>query len=141
MLTRHTTFISKDSKRFTRLSKAGHVLCFLFPTLTLLTACMGEDRSGEQPFAPTVKTLDATAAGDSALLRGQVLTSPNSDVTACGFSYGNDTLRKTVACTEVATVFEAYTDSLGAGDYFAVAYATNGIGTTYADTVYFTITH
>lgn len=113
----------------------------ILPILALLTACMGEDRSGEQPFAPTVKTLDAVAAGDSALLRGQVLTSPNSDVTACGFNYGNDTLRKSVVCAEATTLFEAYTDSLGAGTYFAVAYATNGIGTTYADTVYFTITH
>lgn len=113
----------------------------LLPVLALLTACAGEDRSGEQPFAPTVKTLDATVVADSALLRGEVLTSPNSDVTACGFSYGNDTLRKSVVCAAPATIFEAYTDSLGAGTYFAVAYATNGIGTTYADTVYFTITH
>lgn len=116
-------------------------LLLLLPTIVLLTACMGEDRSGEQPFAPTVKTLDATVVADSALLRGQVLTSLNSDVTACGFSYGNDTLRKSVASSAPSTIFEAYTDSLGAGTYFYVAYATNGIGTTYADTLYFTITH
>lgn len=31
------------------------------------------------------------------------------------------------------------TDSLGAGEYYAVAYATNGMGTSVGDTIYFTI--
>lgn len=104
-----------------------------------LTACNPVDRSSEQPLAPTVKTIDATIVADSALLRGEVLASPNSAVTACGFAYGNDTLRSTVTAAEATTVFTAVTTPLEAGTYFAVAYATNGIGTTYGDTIYFQI--
>lgn len=111
----------------------------LFVPLLALTACNPVDRSSEQPFAPTVQTLDATAAADSALLRGQILTSPNSDVRECGFDYGNDTLRLSVVTDTVTTIFEAYTDSLGAGRYYAVAYARNGVGKSYGDTIYFNV--
>ena len=37
------------------------------------------------------------------------------------------------------TEFTAVTDSLSAGTYFAVAYAKNGVGTSYGDTIHFTI--
>jgi len=105
--------------------------------VAFFAACNPVDRSDEQPLAPTVKTVSAEVVADSVLLTGEVLTSHNSNVTVCGFSYGNDTLRSQVKCAEAATVFSAYTDSLGAGTYFAVAYATNGIGTTYGDTITF----
>ena len=35
--------------------------------------------------------------------------------------------------------FGVMTDSLGAGDYYAVAYAQNGVGKGYGDTLRFTI--
>ena len=105
----------------------------------LLVACNAVDRSGEQPFAPTVETLDAESVGDSALLHGAVVASPNSDVKECGFTYGNDTLETKVKCAEAATLFSAYTDSLAPGTYFAVAYSRNGIGTSWGDTVRFVI--
>ncbi len=104
-----------------------------------LGACNPVDRSGEQPFAPTVQTLDAQEVGDSVRLKGLVLTSLNSDVTDCGFHYGNDTLRLTVKAPAPTTTFSACTDSLGAGAYFYVAYAKNGVGTGYGDTLHFTI--
>ena len=58
---------------------------------------------------------------------------------ACGFKYGNDTLRAEVQAAEPLPSFSAETDSLGAGRYFAVAYAQNGMGTSYGDTLYFTV--
>ena len=70
-----------------------HTLLYILPSFLLFTACNGVDRSGEQPFAPTVETLAAEAAGDGVLLNGRVTDSPNSDVLECGFLYGNDTLR------------------------------------------------
>ena len=120
-------------------SLTAPVVATIIGLTAALTACNPVDRSGEQPFAPTVKTVSATAKADSARLDGQVLTSPNSDVTACGCVYGNDTLRTEKAAAAPAMQFTVWTDSLGAGDYYAVAYATNGVGTSYGDTVRFTI--
>lgn len=111
---------------------------FLFLLLTATYSC-GEDRSGEQPFAPTLRFLSITIDGDSALLTGEVLSSPNSTLTECGFIYGNDTLRATTVAPAPTTRFTAATDSLGSGDYYAVPYAKNRVGTSYADTARFTI--
>ena len=64
---------------------------------------------------------------------------PNSDVLECGFLYGNDTLRVKLKSEEVSLLFSAYADSLQNGNYYAVAYARNGVGTSYGDTVRFQI--
>ncbi|MBQ7634441.1 MAG: hypothetical protein IJS89_02605 [Bacteroidaceae bacterium] len=116
---------------------------FPFIALTLLaifTACAGEDRSGEQPFAPVVRTLGAEpAVGDSVRMTGEVVESLNSTVTKRGFTYWNDTLKVTrEAPLDDTNVFRAFTDSLGDGDYSYAAFATNGIGTSYGDTLTFT---
>ena len=117
-----------------------------FPSLVLLAiaagaaAACGEDRSGEQPFAPTVQSVGVEVKQHTAVLTGAVLASPNSSLKECGFAYGNDTLRAKCTAAEPAATFTAETDSLGAGHYYAVPYASNGVGTTYADTLYFDIT-
>ncbi|MBP3228631.1 MAG: hypothetical protein J6M53_07635 [Bacteroidaceae bacterium] len=112
-------------------------LC-LIPTLALLAACAGDDRSGEQPFKPTVITFDTyVQTGDSILLTGQVAATPNSAVTACGFVYWNDTLKANKRANETTEIFQAHTDSLGEGTYSFAAYATNGMGTSYGDTLTF----
>ena len=117
---------------------------FLFPCLislmALVLACSGDDRSGEQPFAPTVKLNSAVAAGDSIMLEGQVTASPNSTLTACGFHWGNDTLSKTITCDEPAYSFSSKIDSLAAGQYYVVAYATNKMGTSTSDTIWCEVT-
>lgn len=105
-----------------------------------LTACNPVDRSGEQPFAPTVQTVSAEVAGDSVCLTGQVLTSPNSTVTRSGFYYGKGSTSETVTVDSVTTIFSTWVDSLDAGTYYAVAWATNGVGTGHGDTIYFEIT-
>ncbi len=116
-----------------------------FPSLVLLAiaagaaAACGEDRSGEQPFAPTVQSVGVEVKQHTAVLMGAVLASPNSSLKECGFAYGNDTLRAKCTAAEPAATFTAETDSLGAGHYYAVPYASNGVGTTYADTLYFDI--
>lgn len=116
-----------------------------FPSLALLAiaagaaAACGEDRSGEQPFAPTVQSVGVEVKQHTAVLTGAVLASPNSSLKECGFAYGNDTLRAKCTAAEPAATFTAETDSLGAGHYYAVPYASNGVGTTYADTLYFDI--
>ena len=108
-----------------------YIIVILVAISTLTVACSGEDRSGEQPFAPTVETLSAEVMGDSCLLRGAVTASPNSSLRGVGFAYGNDT------CTEL---FQATTRPLQAGRYFAVAFAENGVGKTIGtDTIYFEI--
>ena len=114
-------------------------ILLLTTLVSVLTASCGEDRSGEQPFPPTVQTLSAVAEGPRATLAGLVTASPNSSLKACGFKYGNDTLRAEVQAAEPLPSFSAETDSLGAGRYFAVAYAQNGMGTSYGDTLYFTV--
>ncbi len=111
----------------------------LIVALGLTTACNPVDRSDEQPFAPTVETLGATVEGDHALLAARVTASPNSDLTACGFAYGNDTLRAKTTAEAPNADFTALTDSLGAGRYYAVAFAQNGVGTSYGDTIHFVI--
>ena len=116
-----------------------------FPSLVLLAiaagaaAACGEDRSGEQPFAPTVQSVGVEVQQHTAVLTGAVLASPNSSLKECGFAYGNDTLRAKCTAAEPAATFTAETDSLGAGHYYAVPYASTGVGTTYADTLYFDI--
>lgn len=116
-----------------------------FPSLVQLAiaasaaAACGEDRSGEQPFAPTVQSVGVEVKQHTAVLTGAVLASPNSSLKECGFAYGNDTLRAKCTAAEPAATFTAETDSLGAGHYYAVPYASNGVGTTYADTLYFDI--
>ncbi len=108
-----------------------------FLLIALLAAC-GEDRSGEQPFAPTVQTGIYTLVGDSVQLQGAVTASPNSRLLECGFVYGNDTLKSKVVA-DTLTTFSAYTTPLEPGTYYYAAYARNGVGTTNGDTLYFTI--
>ena len=118
--------------------KSPVTILSLFIAMTLLMAC-GEDRSGEQPFAPTVQTLGYEPAADSVFLFGKVLSSPNSTLRQCGFTYGNDTLRLKTVAEAPAEDFKAATRPLEPGTYFAAAYAQNGVGTTYGDTIYFKI--
>ncbi|MGN1244556.1 MAG: hypothetical protein ACI4TQ_05060, partial [Alloprevotella sp.] len=105
-----------------------------FPSFVLLAiaasaaASCGEDRSGEQPFAPTVQSVGVEVKQHTAVLTGAVLASPNSSLKECGFAYGNDTLRAKCTAAEPAATFTAETDSLGAGHYYAVPYASNGVG-------------
>lgn len=117
-------------------------LIYIIASLNLLAqlfcAC-GEDRSGEQPFAPTVHTGIATQDGDSVWLTGNVSASPNSSLRECGFNYGNDTLQAKAVADSASASFTAHTDSLGKGSYYAVAYARNGVGTSHGDTIYFTV--
>lgn len=106
--------------------------------MLLVSAC-GQDRSGEQPFVPTVQTGVAAQVADSVQLTGSIITSLNSHVLERGFEYGNDTLRATVVSTDTTNVFAAFTDSLGKGSYYAVAYARNGVGVGHGDTIRFVV--
>ena len=115
-------------------------LAYIVGMTLLLTACSGVDRSSEEPFAPTVRTHFANVEDEVCNFRGEVVSSPNSTVTERGFYYGNDTLRVQIL-VELSdeTVFEATTPEMKAGDYFVYAYATNGMGTSYGDTLSFSI--
>ena len=101
---------------------------------TILAACSGEDRSGEQPFPPTVAAIGCTVEGNIATLKACVTSSPNSSL-----NYGNDTLRLEAKAAEAIVEFSAQTRELEAGRYFAIPYAQNGVGTTKADTMWFEI--
>ena len=104
-----------------------------------LTACWPEDRSGEQPFAPTVKTVSAVPTDSFCSLEGQVLLSPNSRVLERGFRYGNDTLLVDTLSSDSSDFFTGKTGALQPGRYYVVAYARNGIGLSLGDTLYFDI--
>lgn len=108
-------------------------------TLVFSTACNPTDRSNEQPFPPTIKPLSAVSDGWHAHLTGEVTSSPTSRLSACGFKYGNDTLRLETTADIPEEVFTVLTDSLGAGRYYAVPFARNGVGTSLGDTIYFQI--
>lgn len=126
----------KFNKPIRTLSKA------LFATAAglCLTACNAEDRSGEQPFAPTVENVDGIVEGDSCALTGRVTASPNSTLKSCGFAYGNDTLRLETKSEAPTTIFTVRTKPLQPGIYYAVAFAENGVGRGLAaDTLYFEI--
>ena len=112
---------------------------YCLTAMPLFSACNPEDRSGEQPLAPTVRTINAQVIADSCLMTGEVLTSPNSSIVRRGFNYGNDTLRLETVSSDTTFLFQAATRPLQPGRYFMVAYATNGIGTSRGDTLYFTI--
>ncbi len=116
------------------------VFCSLFAILllTALFGCRQVDRSSEQPLAPEVKTIGATQDGDSLMLFGEVTASRNSRLRSHGFKYGNDTLRLDVSSTDTLDLgaFTASTRPLLPGMYFFVAYARNGIGTSYGDTLW-----
>lgn len=107
--------------------------------VALFVSACGQDRSGEQPFVPTVQTGVAAQVADSVQLTGSIITSPNSQVLERGFEYGNDTLRSSVVSTDTTNVFAAFTDSLGKGSYYAVAYARNGVGIGRGDTIRFVV--
>lgn len=114
-----------------------YILALILPGLM---ACNPEDRSSEQPFAPVVQNSSYLVVGDSCQLNGEVTSSPNSSLKACGFRYGNDTLRTEVVSIAPLTQFSAYTKPLNPGKYYAIAFAENGVGKSYAsDTLYFTI--
>lgn len=113
------------------------LICLL---TSALCACIPEDRSGEQPFAPTVETRSARVSGNSCTVDAEVLSSPNSLLTGGGFTWGNDTLRSQIYIGETPdNYFSATIEDLEAGDYFVAAFATNGVGTSYGDTLTFTI--
>ncbi|MBR1386878.1 MAG: hypothetical protein IJ553_00525 [Alloprevotella sp.] len=108
--------------------------------LFLLWGCIPEDRSGEQPFAPTVVTLGATPQANSVVVEGEIQLSPNSLITGCGFTWGNDTLRRQeLIAGDIENYFSTVIEDLEPGDYFVAAFATNGVGTSYGDTLVFTI--
>lgn len=116
-----------------------HPYLFLLAIASIVFSACGEDRAGEQPFAPTVKTVSAISEGDSCIVEGQVLTSPNSSITAVGFVIGNDTLQHELAADSVMWQFSTTARSLNEGEYYVCAFATNGIGTTYGDTLRFEV--
>lgn len=113
-----------------------HSPLFLLAVVWLVVACHPVDRSGEEPFAPTVRTVGCEAVADSFRLAGQVLLSPNSRVLERGFEYGNDTMKVTVEACDSTDVFHGYTCKLESGRYYFMAYARNGIGTSWGDTLY-----
>ena len=114
---------------------------FIFPLiLSCLSSCAGEDRSGERPLVPVVETLEAEVVADSCRMSGIVSESHNRSLRECGFVYGTaDTINVKVEADTVSYAFTVVADSLQDGEYYYAAYARNGIGTTYGDTLYFTV--
>lgn len=111
-------------------------IIFLF----LSMSCSGEDRSGERPLAPVVQTLSAFVEGDSCVMNGLVTESHNSALRECGFVYGmGDTLSVKMKADYTDFSFSIVADSLANGEYYCVAYARNGISTSYGDTLNFII--
>jgi|SRR5574344_1916213 hypothetical protein len=113
-------------------------LGFLLISLLALFSCSGEDRSGERPFPPTVSTKSVSVEGNTCTLIGEVLSSPNSSLKSCGFYFGTDSTKKQITIEKPSALFSTTVDSLKTQtNYFAVAYASNGMGTSYGDTIWF----
>lgn len=117
-----------------KLLHVGIYLLFVFS----ISSCAGEDRSDERPFRPTVSTRSVSVEGNSCTLVGEVLSSPNSSLKNCGFSFGTKSTQQQISINNPSALFTARVDSLKAQQrYFAVAFATNGMGTSYGDTIWF----
>ena len=115
-------------------------LPFVIGMASLFTACLGEDRSDEQPFPPLVRTLSPIVQEDSVFFTGEILDSPNSRITGRGFYYGNDTLRLQATRPDSVTgVFRDTIEALKPGTYYVCAFATNGMGTSHGDTLFFDV--
>ncbi len=123
------------SQRMKKLIELGILI-----TALTITSCSGEDRSGERPLAPYGVSVITVETGDSCILKGHVEESHNSSLTKCGFYWGNDTIKYTETA-EAGYDFMDTVTSEDVGRYYAVAYATNYIGTTTSDTVYFILTN
>lgn len=123
-----------------RVRKFSGICVCPFLMATLLVACNGEDRSGEMPRVPVVQTLSAVVGDSCCTMVGRVDESHNSTLKECGFLYGNvndGTALKLKADT--MKTFTAKADSLANGNYYCIAYARNGMGISYGDTVKFEI--
>lgn len=108
--------------------------------LMLAASCTGDDRSGEQPFPPTVKTLSVEVVGRAVSVTGEIVASPNSSIRECGFEYWaekHSTVR--VVSTDSTTIFRTTADSVEAGTYSCAAFARNGMGISRGDTLMFNI--
>lgn len=92
---------------------------------------------------PVVTTLAPTSLVDTgATLKGNVVSDCGSAITARGFRWGrldeaqaHDTVAATAGTGEFNVVLTQLTEQT---DYFVIAYATNGTGTAWGDTVKFT---
>lgn len=116
------------------------LLTLLLSLATLLSfSCSGDDRSGEVPYAPTLRIDQPVIEGNSVTLRATVLSSPNSSLVACGFFVGDGLQEEELKCDTPSTVFSCQIDSLASGRHYAVAYAKNGIAQTTSDTLRFSI--
>lgn len=105
----------------------------------VLCSCSGEDRSDEMPRIPVVSTVSATVNGNSCTMNGTVVESHNSSLRECGFFYGETGAVSVKIKADTTKIFEVKADSLEAGDYYCVAYAKNGMGVSYGDTVEFIV--
>ncbi|MDD7376045.1 MAG: hypothetical protein PUG41_01605 [Prevotellaceae bacterium] len=105
----------------------------------VLCSCSGEDRSDEMPRIPVVSTVSATVNGNSCTMNGTVVESHNSSLRECGFFYGETGAASVKIKADTTKIFEVKADSLEAGDYYCVAYAKNGMGVSYGDTVEFIV--
>lgn len=105
----------------------------------VLCSCSGEDRSDEMPRIPVVSTVSATVNGNSCTMNGTVVESHNSSLRECGFFYGGTGAASVKIKADTTKIFEVKADSLEAGDYYCVAYAKNGMGVSYGDTVEFIV--
>lgn len=108
--------------------------------LAVAASCTGEDRSGEQPFKPTVRTLNVEVADQAVTVTGEIEASPNSSIRECGFEYWSDNLSAVKVLSDDSTsIFHATADSLEPGAYSCTAFARNGMGTSRGDTLSFNI--
>ena len=107
--------------------------------ISIIYSCSGEDRSGEMPRIPVVYTTSVVVSGDACTMNGLVAESHNSTLRECGFVYGMAGENPLQLKTDTARAFMAKVDSLENGDYFCVAYAKNGMGLSYGDTLRFVV--
>ena len=109
---------------------------FFFVPFSVLLSCEGEDRSNEKPLKPVVRTVSVNCDSSICKMEGIIESSPNSGIKSCGFFWGNDT---TAQKAEAGSTQWAFSEEikLSAGKYYCVAYATNGMGTSYGDTIFF----
>jgi len=113
----------------------------LYDSLTVLMNAVNLARA----TSPVVDTDSVSGVmGTSAVLHARVTSDGGSAVTATGFKYGTDALLTSPMDAAGSGTTSPFTGALtglaNCTQYWAVGYATNGVGTSYGDTISFTTT-
>ncbi len=110
--------------------------------MVIIAAIQAQLASPSTPSAPTLDTQAATSISATGATLNATFTSGGASVTATGFQYATNAGLSSPSVVPGAVTTSPFTGTLtgltASTQYWAVAYATNSVGTSYGDTITFT---